>query len=146
MSAFVLYSAGMSLQMLTNLYKRLMINTNALSSIRMDCQCSKIFCEYAFLTNFRNMFLILLLHISECVGNGLMYISSPYLLTNRNGRKVIAQHSIVFVSIRGHPRGFANIRNMFLKFVRKAYSQLIYKQSQAILIDGNAFVVILRRL
>ena len=67
------------------------------------------------------------------------------LLTNRNGRKVIAQHILVFVRIRGSSRGFANIRNMFLKFVRKAYSQLIRKQSQAILIDGNAFVVIVRR-
>ena len=63
------------------------------------------------------------------VANGLIYIVS---LTNRNGH--------------GRSRGFANIRNMFLKFITKAYLQSIWKQSQALLIDGNAFVVIARRL
>ena len=67
-------------------------------------------------------------------------------LTNSNGCKVIARHSFVFISIRDHSGSFANIRNMFLKFERKAYSQHILKQSQVILIDGNAFVVILKIL
>ena len=34
---------------------------------------------------------------------------------NRNGRKAIARHSLVFVSIRDRSRGFANIRNTFVK-------------------------------
>ena len=40
----------------------------------------------------------------------------------RNDRKVIARHSLMFVSIRGRSCGVANIRNRFLKFARKAYS------------------------
>ena len=60
-------------------------------------------------------------------------------LTNHHGHKVIARHSLVFLIICSHSRVFANSRNMFLKFVRKAYSQHICKQLQAILIDGNAF-------
>ena len=35
---------------------------------------------------------------------------------------------------------------MFLNSVRKAYSQHILKQLQAILINNNAFVVIVKRL
>ena len=80
------------------------------------------------------------------LGMGSSTYYRGHSLTNRNGRKVITNHPFVFVSIRGRSQGLANIRNMFLKFVRNAYSQLIRKQSEAILIDGNAFVVIVRRL
>ena len=48
--------------------------------------------------------------------------------------------------VRKHSRGLAKIRNMLLKFTRKAYSQHIRKQSQAILIDGMTFLVIVRCL
>ena len=54
LSAFLLYS----IRMLANLYKRLTIITNALLLIRMACNCLRICCEYAFLTEFRNMFLM----------------------------------------------------------------------------------------
>jgi hypothetical protein len=48
----------------------------------------------------------------------------------RNDQKVFDRHSYVFVSIRSW--GVANIRNMLLKFARKAlFSQHIRKQSQA---------------
>ena len=43
---------------LTITYKRLTITTNALPSIRMAYDCSRICCKYAFLTNMRSMFLI----------------------------------------------------------------------------------------
>ena len=39
-------------------------------------------------------------------------------VTNRNGRMVIDLHSFVFLYIRGRSRDFANLRNMFLKFVK----------------------------
>ena len=39
-----------------------------------------------------------------------------------------------------------NIRNMLLKFARKAYSQHICNHLQAILIVGKAFVVVVRHL
>ena len=58
-------------------------------------------------------------------------------------------HRQAFVRIRKHSdclRGIANIRNMFLNSDRKAYSQHILMQLQAILINNNAFVVIVRRL
>ena len=38
--------------------KRLTITTNILPSIRVAYDCSRKCCEYAFLTNFRSMFLI----------------------------------------------------------------------------------------
>ena len=53
----------------------------------------------------------------------------------------------MFVRIRGRSRGVANIRNMFLKFARKAYYVVFVTFSQAsqdILIDGKAFVVTVR--
>ena len=74
-SAYVLFSTEMSIPMLGNLYKHLMITTNALPSIRMACDCLQIRLEYAFLKNFRNMFLIfakprerplVLTNINEC--------------------------------------------------------------------------------
>ena len=60
-------------------------------------------------------------------------------------------HRQTFVRIRklsDRSRGtcIANIRNMFLNYVRKAYLQRILKQLQAIFINNNAFVVIVRRL
>ena len=54
LSAFLLYS----IRMLENLYKRLTITTNALLLIRMAHNCLRICCKYAFLTEFRNIFLI----------------------------------------------------------------------------------------
>ena len=65
LSAFLLYS----IRMLANLYKRLTITTNALLLIRMACNCFRICCAYAFLTEFRNMILIfaILLERSECL-------------------------------------------------------------------------------
>ena len=56
---------------------------------------------------------------------------------------VIPKHSW---GVCKHSRCFEKIRNMLLKFARKAYSQHIHKQSLAILIDGKVFVVIVRRL
>ena len=65
LSAFFLYS----IRMLENLYKRLTITTNALLLIRMACYCLRICCKYAFLTEFRNMFLIFAISLeqSECL-------------------------------------------------------------------------------
>ena len=64
-STFALHSAEMSIRMQANLYKRLTITykrltitTNVLPSIRMAYDCSRICCEYAYLTNFRSRFLI----------------------------------------------------------------------------------------
>ena len=64
---------GMSIQMQASLYKRLTITykcltitTNVLLSIRMPYACSRICCKYAFLTNFRSMFLIFARH-RECL-------------------------------------------------------------------------------
>ena len=54
LSAFLLYS----IRMLANLCKRPTITTNALLLIKMACSCLRICWEYAFLTEFRNMFLI----------------------------------------------------------------------------------------
>ena len=65
---------------------------------------------------------------------------------NRNGRMVIALHSLVFVYIRGRSQGFAYFRNMFLKFVKTHIRNIFGSSSQAILINGNASVVIVRRL
>ena len=39
-----------------------------------------------------------------------------------NDHKVIDRHLYVFVIIRSNSRGVTNIRNMHLKFARKAYS------------------------
>ena len=55
-------------------------------------------------------------------------------LTNaiRRQNAMIASHSSVFISILKlgkHSGGLAKIRNLLLKFVRKAYSQLIREQS-----------------
>ena len=58
---------------------------------------------------------MLVSHCGEYMANGLINAI-------RNDRKVIARHSQVFVSIRGRSCGVANIRNMFRKFARKAYS------------------------
>ena len=57
------------LRMLANLYKRLTITTNALLLIRMACNCLRICCEYAFLTEFRNMILKFAIPLdrSECL-------------------------------------------------------------------------------
>ena len=65
LSAFLLYS----IRVLANLCKRLTITTNALLLIRMACNCLRICCEYAFLTEFRNMFLIFAISLeqSECL-------------------------------------------------------------------------------
>ena len=63
LSAFILCS----IRMLENLYKRLTITTNALLLIRMACNCLRICCKYAFLTEFRNLFLNL---ISQYLLNG----------------------------------------------------------------------------
>ena len=65
-STFTLHSAEMSIRMQVNLYKRLTITykcltitTHVLPLIRMAFDCSLLICcEYAFLTNFRSMFLI----------------------------------------------------------------------------------------
>ena len=58
--------------------------------------------------------------------------------------------SHAFFGNRRHSRlfmiSFVNIRNMFLEFVSKAYSQHNRYQWQAILVDDNAFIVIVRRL
>ena len=58
----------------SNFYKRLTISTNALLLIRMACNCLRISCEYAFLTEFiltefRNMILIFAIPLdrSECL-------------------------------------------------------------------------------
>ena len=65
LSAFLLYSK----RMLANLYKCLTIITNALLLIRMACNCLRIYCEYAFFTEFGNMFLrfAIPLERSECL-------------------------------------------------------------------------------
>ena len=65
MSAFLFYS----IRMLANLCKRLTITTNALLLIRMACNCLRICCEYAFITEFRNMFLIFAIPLErpECL-------------------------------------------------------------------------------
>ena len=65
LSAFLLYS----LRMLANLYKRHTIITNALLLIRMACNCLRICCQYAFLTEFGNIFLIFAIPLerSECL-------------------------------------------------------------------------------
>ena len=57
------------LRMLVNLYKRLTVTTNALLLIRIACNCLRICCEYAFLTEFRNLFLIFAIphERSECL-------------------------------------------------------------------------------
>ena len=47
---------GMSIRMPANLYKRLTTTTSALTFIRMACDCLRIYCEYAFLANFRSIF------------------------------------------------------------------------------------------
>ena len=61
-----LNSAEMPIRMQENLYKLLTINnkrltiaTNVLPPIILAYNCSRICCKYAFLTNFRRMFLIL---------------------------------------------------------------------------------------
>ena len=54
LSVFLLYS----IRMLAILCKRLTITTIALLLIRMACNCLRICCEYAFLTEFKNMFLM----------------------------------------------------------------------------------------
>ena len=80
----------------------------------------------------------------------LLMVSFTYYrgnsVTNRNGRMVIALHSFVFVNIRGRSRGFANFRHMCLKFVKTHICNIFGSSSQAILINDNAFVVIVRRL
>ena len=65
LSTYVLHSTEMSIRMLANLDKRLTTTTNALPTIRIACDCLQlccewlqICCEYAFLTNFRSIFLI----------------------------------------------------------------------------------------
>ena len=65
LSAFLLYS----IRTLETLYKRLTITTNALLLIIMACNCLRIGCKYAFLTEFRNMFLIFAIPLerSECL-------------------------------------------------------------------------------
>ena len=57
-SSFILYEC-----------KRLTITTNALLLIRMACNCLRICCEYAPLTEFRNLFLIFAIPLerSECL-------------------------------------------------------------------------------
>ena len=65
LSAFLLYS----IRTLETLYKRLTITTNALLLIIMACNCLRICCKYAFLTEFRNMFLIFAIPLErfECL-------------------------------------------------------------------------------
>ena len=69
-----------------------------------------------------------------------------YSVTHRNGRMVVALHSLVFVYIRGRSQGFANFRNTSLNFVKTHIRHIFGSSSQAILINGNAFEVIVRRL
>ena len=67
LSVFLLYS----IRMLGNPYKRFTITTkfNALLLIRMACNCLRICCDYAFLMEFGNMFLIFAIPLerSECL-------------------------------------------------------------------------------
>ena len=65
MSAFLLYS----IRMLENRYKRLTITTNAWILIRTACNCLRICCKYAFLTEFKSTFLIFAIPLqrSECL-------------------------------------------------------------------------------
>ena len=67
LSVFLFYS----IRMLANICKRLTITANSLllHVIRMACNCLRICCEYAFLTEFRNMLLIFAIphERSECL-------------------------------------------------------------------------------
>ena len=53
-------------------------------------------------------------------------------LTNRNVRMAIAWHLLAFVSIRGRSRGFANFRDMFLKFVETHIRNIFATYSEAV--------------
>ena len=64
LSTIVLHSTEMSIRMLGNLYNRLTTTSNAFPTIRLACDWLQICCEwlqiccvYAFLANFRSMFL-----------------------------------------------------------------------------------------
>ena len=71
---------------------------------------------------------MLLAHSAEYMANGL---------TNaiRHQFAMIASHSYVFVSIRGRSWGVANIRNMLLKFARKAWT--LYRRGDT---EGNTLM------
>ena len=64
-SSFILYEC---LRIFANVLRSLQ-NINALLLIRMACNCLRICCEYAFLTEFRSMFLIFAIPLerSECL-------------------------------------------------------------------------------
>ena len=123
--AFVLFSTEIKIK--HQLFKHFTNSTNALSPIKMLRKYFP-FEFYAALTPRR-----------ICLR---MNLRSP----PRNDRKKfvgVRKHSW---GVCKHPRVLAKITNMLLIFVRKAYSQHIREQSQAILIDGKTCVVTVRRL
>ena len=80
--------------------------------------------------------------------NNLEKVETPLSLWFAYKSQCSQVHRKTFVRIRkrsDRSRGIANIRTMFLNSVSKAYSQHILKQLQAILINNNAFVAIVRR-
>ena len=84
---------------------------------------------------------MLLSHLGEYACEWAYECNSTPIGNDREKFVGVRKHSW---GVRKHSRGLAKIRNMLLKFVRKAYSQHIREQSKAILIDSKAFVVIRR--
>ena len=99
---------------------------------------------HSTIMNIPNHFFMLVSHSGEYMANGFTNaIRHQFAMI----AKVIARRSQVFVSIRGRSCGVVNIRNMFLKFDRKAYSYCfrnIFVSIAIILIDVKAFGVIVR--
>ena len=59
----------------------------------------------------------------------LFYMLANVLTNAHNDRKKFVSVRKHFWGVRKHSRGLAKIRNVFLIFVRKAYSQHIREQS-----------------
>ena len=97
----------------------------------MDIDISSSMHLISYLIFWANELVILLSHLSEYVAYSQG--NCQQLATVKRRLPGIPKCSLF--------TGFCDIRNIFLKFVRKSYSQYICKQSQAIRIDGNALIM-----
>ena len=98
------YTTRISILMLANLYKRLMITTNALPLIRMACELLPNMLRICVFTNFGNMFL-----------KFAKPRERPRMYTNTNACKAITMRPLRIVTEL--PRYYVNdtIRNIFVQ-------------------------------
>ena len=78
------------------IYKRLTITMNVLLSIRMAYDCSRIYCENAFLTN-----IILLSHLSECACEWAYECNSAPIRNDRKKSVGVSKHFWCLLSFSG---------------------------------------------